>query len=192
MEKKVSFNLVSSAKLHDVSRFIASVKKNELCNCVKKPKLEIILENEKTYTNEEIFKLFRYIGYYKDGTDVDDPLNFNTCSHDMINSLYKRYNLSLFQIKNVISLDLPYVSLLKGLNVDRIDEELTFYLNIDKKSDLCKNVNKLNLILTVDDVCNPNETYLCEIVTATEDDYNNNCIIKNNELTFKEENLAKL
>jgi hypothetical protein len=205
MEKKTTFELVSTPTLPNISRFIVSVKKDELRNCVKKPKLEIMLENEKTYTNEEIFHLFSRIGYYKDGNDVDDPLTFNndhygfsssvnvkTCNHDMMNTLYKHYNLSLSQIKNVICLDLPYVSLLNGLNVDRIKEELTFYVNIDKNSDLCKNINKLNLLFTVDDIRNINETKLYEILSPTEDDYNNNRIIKNNGFIFKEETLPTL
>lgn len=186
MEKKTTFNLVSTPTLPNISRFIVSVKKDELRNCVKKPKLEIILKNEKTYTNEDIFHLFTRIGYYKDGNDVDDPIQHT----NMMNTLYKHYNLSLSQIKNVICLDLPYVSLLNGLNVDRIKEELTFFLNIDKHSDLCKNINKLNLLFTVDDIRNPNETQLYEIVSPTEDDYKNNRIIKNNGFIFKEEALS--
>ena len=184
MEKTLSLNLVVD-KVYDYSTVI---KKTEMEKCVKTPKLEIVLNKEKKYTTEEILRILSVIGYYKDGNDVDEKIE----DYELMKLLYDRYNLSISQLEKKINIDLPFVSLIKGLNSNRINDELKFYLKLEKNSDLYKNIEKMNILISTEDEYNTDEKFLYEILSATEEDYNKKCIIELNEKIFKEEKMEEL
>jgi hypothetical protein len=155
-----------------------TIDKNELTHTIKKPVLEIILKNDiETYTNKDIFNLFTFIGYFKDGNDVDDKIT--DC--ELIEKIYERFGLSIKKNGMSIYIDLPYVSLIYGLNPNRIETNLKFYLKLNNKSEIYSNISQLKLSLNFDPT---NDNSLITLLTETLSDNNEKEIIKTSESIF--------
>lgn len=151
-EQKFEFNDYTSRTDNFISIYDYKliVMKCDIMYNVKKPKIEIRLKNDNIFTNDEVFDLIKRIGYYKDGNDVDDPIE----NKELIMSLYNRHNLCVKQINNIIYFDLPYVSLIHGLSPSRIEDRLIFYMIFNKASNLFKDIDNVSLSLSFD----PNDT----------------------------------
>lgn len=163
------------------NQFTTVVEKNEILNCVLNPKLAIHLSNDKTYTNDEIFSLFSRIGYYRDGSDVDDPIY----EPELINEIYKLYNLSISQSNNIIYFDLPFVSLIKGIKAERIKENLKFYIKLNPNTDLSKNISQMTLTLDFDE--NISDSKITYFYETCDTDETTNKIVKINDKIFIEQ-----
>lgn len=172
MNKEFVFEKVD--KKYDYS---LTINKSELNHTIKKPVLEIVLKNgNERYTNRDVCNLFTRIGYFKDGNDVDDTIR----DDELIEKVYEHFGLCIQQNGNSIYFDLPYVSLIYGLNTSRIEYDLKFYLTLNNNSKIYSNIYYLKLSLTFD----PNDNNsVITLLTETLND-NEQVIIKTSESLF--------
>jgi hypothetical protein len=141
--------------------YLLTIDKCELKHAIKNPVLEIVLKNDiESYTNKHIFNLFTFIGYFKDGNDVDDKIT--DCK--LIEKIYERFDLSIKKNGRSIYFELPYVSLIYGLNANRVETNLKFYLKLNNASEIYSNISQLNLSLNFDPF---DDKFLINFLTET-------------------------
>lgn len=127
----------------NVYDYKVSIQKDMLSSYISNPKLELVFKDNAFYSNEEVYKSFLRIGYFVDGNDIDDPIRNSM----LLKTLFEYFNLTILRDNNKISFNLPFISILYGLETTRIRSELIFYLILDKESDLYKNIDNIHLYL---------------------------------------------
>lgn len=157
--------------------YLLTIDKCELKHSIKNPVLEIILKNDiESYTNKDIFNLFKFIGYFKDGNDVDDKI----ADCELIEKIYERFGLSIKKNGMSIYFELPYVSLIYGLNANRVETNLKFYLKLNNTSEIYSNISQLNLSLNFE----PSDDNLITFLTETLSAHNEKETIRTSDSVF--------